>query len=67
MAMSKADAKSKFMAAIQAAFTIQDTAVLDKFADAVATYVDEIQQNAVVTASGLDPQGGSVSSTGTVA
>lgn len=67
MAMTKADAKAKFIAAIEAAFTISDTVVLGKFADAISTYVDEIQQNATVTASGVDPQGGTVSSTGTVA
>ena len=44
-----------------------DDAALQKFCDAMGeAIVSYLSANAQVTASGIDPQGGSVSSTGTI-
>jgi hypothetical protein len=69
VALTQASLSTKIQTEIIAEFGAPDDAgILAKFADAIAkAVVDEIQANAVVTATGADPQGGTVNSTGTVA
>jgi hypothetical protein len=68
MAMSQSSLATKIQAEIINQFGAPaDASTLQKFANAIAkAVVDEIQQNATVTASGPDPQGGTQNVTGTV-
>lgn len=66
MAISATSMKSK----IEAAYTARTGKTMDEtvsvLIDICTGIVQEFQQNAVVTATGPDPQGGTVTSTGTV-
>lgn len=68
MALTQASLSTKIQTEIIALYGAADDASrLKDFCDAIAkAVVDEIQANAVVTAVGADPQGGTVNSTGTV-
>jgi hypothetical protein len=68
MALTQSSLATKIQTEIVAQFGAPaDSSILNKFCQAIAkAVVDEIQSNAVVNTTGADPQGGSVSSTGTV-
>lgn len=68
MAMTGAGLSSAIKAEVIAEYgTPDDPAQLQRFSDALGeAIVTYIQNNAVVTATGADPQGGTVHSTGTV-
>lgn len=68
MALTQASLSTKIQTELIAQFgAAADASTLTKFANAVAkAVVDEIKANAVVTASGPDPQGGTQNVTGTV-
>jgi hypothetical protein len=56
--------KAKIEDATGKPLTASDLTVLSALLDGVAQWIEE---DAVVSATGIDPQGGSVSSTGTIA
>lgn len=68
MALTQASLATKIQTEIISQFgAASDASILLKFANAIAkAVVDEIKNNAVVNTTGADPQGGSVTSTGTI-